>query len=644
VPIPNIIPGWTFTGGAGGVGEELCPGLGCSTFGDGIPGDSGTEGGGNPGNEILLSTLDGRVFQTSGFNIVSIPSTQKYEASFDTHNIFTPTGQGQLTARLYYVDGGGNRQPLSTFATPALGDFQRYTVEIVGGSPALTPALGRPIGIEFDTTSREFDGTVTESWAGIDNVLLQITGVTAGDLNGDGLVNSADYAFVRNNQQTAKLYKAEGELTGDGFVDLEDFRAFKDLFAAGAGAGGGSLGASVPEPSSLLTIVAAAVGIGLATRRRAGLSNRTITWSATALFMAALLLCSESKCSAELLAYEPFNTPPYNVGPATLEGQSSPSSYFSGPWTIGTTGEIVVAESLSYLGSPSQGGSVTSLGEGRAGIFLADPWDDTTEGTFYIGYQASYGTAADPMATDGSVLGFRTTEFWPVGNIVGQDDGRSEVGFQGFAGDNNQRLPQFAQLRFVTPGGDTQFLTDTVFNDFGGTHLIVLKYVLSATANMDSISVFLDPTSSVEPDLPQASASGLNYTLGAISTISKFGNTGGVRPVFDELRIGTTFIDVIPELPLPGDTNGDGEVDIIDFNAIVAHLNLSNQTTANGDVAGANGKQGSDGRVDLRDLALWRANRTDLPGAGSGAGVPEPSSLILIVLAASAIGFVRRIR
>ena len=145
-PIPGIIPGWTFQG----------PGV--STFGDGIPGDSGVEGGGNPGNEMLLSTLDGKVFQTSAFNVVNVPATQKYRLSFDAHNIFTPTGQCQLTARLYYVDLGGNKQTIgSALATPALAGFVNFAIEFTGGSTALTPAISRPIGVEFDTTSQEFD-------------------------------------------------------------------------------------------------------------------------------------------------------------------------------------------------------------------------------------------------------------------------------------------------------------------------------------------------------------------------------------------------------------------------------------------------------------------------------------------------------
>src|SRR6202008_527553 len=46
---PNgAIPGWTFTG------------PGTPLWGDNVPGDSGTEGGGSPGNALVLSTHDGK--------------------------------------------------------------------------------------------------------------------------------------------------------------------------------------------------------------------------------------------------------------------------------------------------------------------------------------------------------------------------------------------------------------------------------------------------------------------------------------------------------------------------------------------------------------------------------------------------------
>ena len=56
-------------------------------------------------------------------------------------------------------------------------------------SPALVTASGQAIGIEFDTTSVSLTPLWRNGWVGIDNVVMEITGLTPGDLNGDGAVN-----------------------------------------------------------------------------------------------------------------------------------------------------------------------------------------------------------------------------------------------------------------------------------------------------------------------------------------------------------------------------------------------------------------------------------------------------------------------
>jgi hypothetical protein len=647
-PIPGIIPGWTF----GGPGVEL--------WGDEIPGDSGTEGANTEanGNDLLLSTFDGVVFQTSTFNVTSIPATQTYRLTFDARNIFTidlndqgfPDSQAELTTRLYYLSADGVTRntigsPLVLSALP--GDQMNYTIEVLGGSAALTPAIGRPIGVEFDTTSVEFNPQVGHSWVGVDNVLLQIAGVTAGDLNGDGAVNLADYRVIRDNLQESHEFLANGDLNDDGVVNLVDFRTWKSLPAVVSS--GVLAQIAAPEPASWALALFGVGAAGRLARQRKSVAPRLestlhrlpLRFVALTIAVALALLASVRQASAELLLYEPFNIPPYTVG--TLEGQNpsiGPGSptFFDGPWAIGSTGEVIQESTLSYLGSPSQGGSVTSAGEGRVGRYLRTPWDAATEGTFYLSFEASYGTVANPATTNQADLGFRTTEFWAAGGTVGVDSGRSEIGFQAFGVGPNVGLPSTANLRFAHPQTGPIALTDVVFNDFAGTHLIVMKFVLSANDNSDSISVFLDPLTGTEPEVAQASVSNINFTLGAISTISKFGTTGGIRPIFDELRVATTYEEAIPELPLPGDTNGDRLIDLVDYNNIVSHMNQQVGTTLEGDVALANGKQGSDGRVTLGDFRLWRDNRTDLPpGAPANYGIPEPSGVLLALAAAAGL-------
>jgi Dockerin type I domain len=153
---------------------------------------------------------------------------------------------------------------------------------------------------------------------------------------------------------------------------------------------------------------------------------------------------------------------------------------------------------------------------------------------------------------------------------------------------------------------------------------------MSADNNADTTSVVLDPTTTVEPIVPSAVAPGINFTMSAISTISVFGNATGIRPAFDDLRVGTLYTDVLPPLPLPGDTNGDNLVDMLDYQAIISHMNLNGQPLGNGDVTG-------DGRVTIADYRLWKDRRTDLTagaggGTGSGPAVPEPSGMVLLLI------------
>jgi hypothetical protein len=166
--------------------------------------------------------------------------------------------------------------------------------------------------------------------------------------------------------------------------------------------------------------------------------------------------------------------------------------------------------------------------------------------------------------------------------------------------------------------------------------LIVFKFTMSDQPASDNIDIYLDPTDTVEPVIASASFLGRDFTLGAVSGTVQFGGAGTPMQ-FDELRVADTFIDALPDFPLKGDTNGDDLVDILDYTAIVQNLNLFGRTTAQGDVTG-------DGRVDLRDLRLWRDHRTDIAlGAVGEVTVPEPTSVVLGLLASlSVLGLRRR--
>jgi Dockerin type I domain len=89
-------------------------------------------------------------------------------------------------------------------------------------------------------------------------------------------------------------------------------------------------------------------------------------------------------------------------------------------------------------------------------------------------------------------------------------------------------------------------------------------------------------------------------------------------------QINITNVDV--SLITAGDTNGDDLVDLVDYQAIISHMNLTNQTLANGDLTG-------DGKVTIADYRVWKSRRSDLSGPGEASiGVPEPTSIALVLV------------
>ena len=84
---------------------------------------------------------------------------------------------------------------------------------------------------------------------------------------------------------------------------------------------------------------------------------------------------------------------------------------------------------------------------------------------------------------------------------------------------------------------------------------------------------------------------------------------------------------------IPGDANLDGKVDVNDLTIVLSHFG---QTTG---VSWGTGDFNGDGRVDVNDLTIVLSNFGESVSTsigGSLSAVPEPGSLLLAVLAASA--------
>ena len=182
-------------------------------------------------------------------------------------------------------------------------------------------------------------------------------------MNGDGLVNITDSSNLLANLQSRIPYEANGELTGDNVVNLDDFRVLKSLIAAGSGSGSGGIagGSNVPEPSSIALLLAMlGLSSGAVARSRHRLPCPRVLVTAVAALSFVAVLASES--NAVLLSYDPFlignnaaageyiettftGEPPVAVNP--LAGQNptiGPNPpFFSGAWTLGSAGQVVQA-------------------------------------------------------------------------------------------------------------------------------------------------------------------------------------------------------------------------------------------------------------------------------------------------------------
>ena len=230
-------------------------------------------------------------------------------------------------------------------------------------------------------------------------------------------------------------------------------------------------------------------------------------------------------------------------------------------------------------------------------------WDSTTNETFYLGFQANFGTVPA-----GQGMGYHGIEFFPSSVTMPGENRSFDIGYNQYNGSASQTDPARAKLGFTdSPFNQVFDGAPASYNQDGITHLIVMKWVFSSVDLSDSLTVYLDPTNATEPAIPSASVTNVNLTLGAIG-VAQFGDVAGNPLVLDELRVGTTFADAVPSFPVPGDTDDNGTVDLVDYQHIVDHMGLRNQTTLNGDIAKSDGTQGVDGIVDINDFRLWKSH------------------------------------
>jgi hypothetical protein len=135
--------------------------------------------------------------------------------------------------------------------------------------------------------------------------------------------------------------------------------------------------------------------------------------------------------------------------------------------------------------------------------------------------------------------------------------------------------------------------------------------------------------------IPLTSLTGLTAGSTSYSIYFALNGNWGSDPAtvfFDNLRL------VNVTAPLAGDFNNDGHVDAADYIVWRYSVGSTTDLRADGNLNGV---------VDAADYEIWRANFGQSAGSGSGAfanaGVPEPTALTLLLIAAAG-GWARRTR
>lgn len=99
---------------------------------------------------------------------------------------------------------------------------------------------------------------------GFAGVVRYLSGV-AGDYNGDGMVNLADYTVWRDTLGSTTDLRADGNNSGG--IEAGDYSVWKSNFGLGSGGALVASNSQVPEPASLV-LVSVLLAIGVAARRR----------------------------------------------------------------------------------------------------------------------------------------------------------------------------------------------------------------------------------------------------------------------------------------------------------------------------------------------------------------------------------------
>jgi PEP-CTERM motif len=208
-------------------------------------------------------------FVTTKWDVNAIPGL--YDQPSDLRDGYLD-GSVAVQSHLFHADpvtGSLHVQGTITFdhriLAIALSEIRLEQTESAGLSTVSYPPYTGPRGIELaagdffridsDGRTLEIDATATVGTDGFDQMrILTLASNLAGDYNGDGTVDNADYLVWKNFAPRIPLLSADGN--GNNVLDAADYTIWRDHLGATIGAAAGST-LPVPEPSTAWLLLSA---------------------------------------------------------------------------------------------------------------------------------------------------------------------------------------------------------------------------------------------------------------------------------------------------------------------------------------------------------------------------------------------------
>lgn len=183
--------------------------------------------------------------------------------SFAAKNVEEPSADTRLRATVAGFDIGGNF--VSDFVTELVDAGNAYeqfsfTFQV--------PDEVAQVNVGFRVWNEVTNGFSTGSYLIDDVSLLRAAAAVAGDYNGNGIVDAADYTVWRDTLGSTTDLRANGDDTGAsaGVIDDADYVFWKTNFGS-IGGGGAAVSSAVPEPTALLLVILGATLTGAFRRR-----------------------------------------------------------------------------------------------------------------------------------------------------------------------------------------------------------------------------------------------------------------------------------------------------------------------------------------------------------------------------------------